>query len=127
MTKESLIAAGFKEFKPSSHDHWDMGYQLRVRDERGTRYFINVYFWRHSKHSRPGDPILDGWEVDVYYNDGCLWMPRRIWEGKDQKESAAMQIKAWAGVESWEPEDVVNWARELWLRLNPSYYELDGE
>ena len=124
MTKESLIAAGFKEFKPSSHDHWDIGYQLRVRDERGTRYFINVYFWQHSKHGRQGEapPIPDGWEIDVHYNDGCLWM-----KPSETGHIPALQVKTWAGVESWEPEDVVNWANEIWLRLNPSYYRLDGE
>lgn len=111
MTGDELIAAGFKPFGPSRLDGWDRAYQFRVRDDRGTRYFINVHEWRHSKHGG-GHP--DGWEVELTFNDGCPWHGR-----------AAVRVTAWSGVEAWTPADVLAWAAAVWDRLAPAYYDRD--
>lgn len=111
MTETDLLANGFKEFKPSPALYsWDNGFQLRVRDRFGTRYFINVYRWDHRKYR--ADAGI-GWEIEVTYNDGVEFNPSR----------AAVQIKAWAGVETWSAKDVIAWADQLWKRLTPNHYE----
>ena len=109
MTIDDLLASGFKRFKPNQQfDKWTDGYQLRVRDEHGTRYFIQVYRWEFTAN------CPEGWETEVYYNDGSPWHPR-----------AAVIIKAYAGVEQWTANDVIAWAEQLWDRLWPVPYERD--
>lgn len=99
-----------REFKPNTHlDRWPLGFQLRVRDEAGTRYFVNVSMWDHTRY---GGGFI-GWEVEVTYNDGTGFTPHQ----------AAVQIKAYAGVNEWTPAQVVAWAAKLWDRLTPHYYE----
>lgn len=113
MNDRQLTKAGFKPFGPSRHfDRWDQGYQLRVRDKNGTQYFINVFRWDHAKYQTD---LEAGWEIEVTYNDGCIFHPK-----------AAVQIKAWSGVEKWTPKDVLAWAAELWGRLSPNYYERES-
>lgn len=114
MTKEELITAGFKEFasQGGSVTQWDMLYQYRVRDQYGTRYFINVNFWQHSKY---GVGVDDSFEAEITYNDGVVW----------QQGRACLQVKAWS-VSDWSPQEVIRWADEMWRRLNPNYYERES-
>jgi hypothetical protein len=109
MTRQELLDAGFREH-PSNGDsvlqRWDVLYQKRIRDENGTRYFIDVMFWRHSKC---GD-YLDGWSVEINYNDGCAFSP-------------IQGIKVEASVRTETAAEVEAFAAELWQRLCPNYYE----
>jgi hypothetical protein len=108
MTRDELLAAGFKECKPAAHDRYDMLYQKRIRDEHGTRYFVNVNLWQHSKH---GIDIADGWECEVHYNDGTVFCPepmRMMVHGRNMTAGLALA-----------------WAADLWERLEPAYYERD--
>jgi len=112
MTCEDLLAAGWKEFSPNAQlDRWDRGFQLRVRNERGdTLYFIQVYFWRHSKYGRKE---LDGFEIEMAVNDGCRWFATR----------AAIRFVAWSGVEAWTPQQAADWGREIFGRLECVPYD----
>lgn len=115
MTHDELIEAGFKQFSPNEQlNRWDVGFQCRVRDAEGTRYFINVFWWRFSKYSRDGEPpIGDSFELHVVFNEGCEWFKTR----------AALEIKCWSNVDTWSPADVIAWADQLWQRLQPVRYE----
>lgn len=116
LTHELLLEAGFKSFPPNAHfDNWDQGYQFRVRDEKGTRYFVDVMRWDHWKH-RQGDSIPTGWEVELRFNEASNFHPQ-----------CALIVKAYSTVDKWTPQDVLNWADGVWQRLKPDYYELDGE
>ena len=110
MTKNELLEAGFKEF-PSTGSNlqpWDVLFQKRIRDENGTRYFIEVMFWQHSQFGGH-----DSFSAEVNYNYGCAFHP----QGR-----AFMKINA-NGVSDWTVDDVIRWADELWSRLCPNYYE----
>jgi len=114
MTADDLLTNGFYEFNSSlASDRWDRGFQHRVRDDRGTRYFVQVYFWQHGKHYDFN--ASNGWEADITYNDGVAANPRL----------AAIKVHAYAGVAEWSADDVKRWAADLWERLQPAYYELD--
>jgi hypothetical protein len=109
MSHDDLIAAGFKH-SPSNRtilQRWDDLYQLRVRDERGTRYFLNVYRWDHTKHG--GSHV--GWEAEIVANDGAEWWDEPLW----LKTSCSDKDAA----------EVIRWGAELWDRLALNYYERD--
>lgn len=110
MTRQELLDVGFREFPSTGSDlqRWDILYQKRIRDKNGTRYFIDVTFWQHSKY--PGG--RDGWQVEVNYNDGCTFSPVR-----------AMGISGDAS--NITASDAIEWADQLWQRLCPNYYERD--
>lgn len=114
MTSDELIAAGFKPFQPNIRmgDHWNTGYQLRVRDDVGTRYFIDVLKWDTASWEGFGRP--DSYEVNLYFGNGCTFHPQ-----------AALKIQAYSGTSDWTVEDTVKFADELWQRLSPNYYERD--
>jgi hypothetical protein len=111
MTSEELIAAGFKPFPPNPQmgDSWGVGYQKRIVDNLGTRYFIDVHKWNRR---RVAIDLPDGFEVTVSFGDGCNFHPR-----------AAVRIHAFAGTSNWSVPDVLSFASELWIRLGPHYYE----
>ena len=109
LTTKDLLAAGFKGFPPDSLLTCDELYQLRVRDDQGTRYFINCLVWRRMDRQA-------AWEIQLHYNDGCP----ELHPGR-----AAIHITAFSGVERWTVAEVLRWADELWTRLRPAYYEKD--
>jgi hypothetical protein len=109
MTDDALIAAGFKRFPPNyTLDKWDELFQLRVRDDFGTRYFLNVMRYDHPEHRT-------GWQAEITFNDGAKWHP-----------PAALRVTAYGGVADWTAQDAIEWAGKLWRALAPSYYEMEG-
>jgi len=106
--KAELLAAGFREHGPNMGNNYDALFQKRIRDEHGTRYFLDVsaYFYTVGHI---------GWQVEVNYNDGCAFC----------KTGMAMKIVAHSLGESWTVADIESWADELWTRLAPNYYERD--
>lgn len=107
MNIQELLDAGFHEFKPS-WDSWHQGFQLKVKDDIGIRYFVEVYHWIET----PAIRMPEGWEAEVIYNDGPPFSPKH-----------ALKIQAYGGVDKWNSKDVIKWAEELWKRLKPEYYE----
>lgn len=47
MDKQRLINAGYIEFKDPLNNS-DYGMQKRIRDENGTKYFINIYAYSYN-------------------------------------------------------------------------------
>lgn len=115
MTVEELLANGYKAFR--YYD--DMSpfrtlYQKRVRDERGTRYHINVAHWHPSNPA----PLSNTFCLDINFNDGFVWSPT----------DHASQIKVWGGINSWSVQQLESWCDQLWTRLSPRYEEeIEGD
>lgn len=67
LSEGELLDRGYRKSLPKSHlhDRYDALFQRRFRDGEGTRYFVNVRFWRHSKF---GD-YPDGWDAFVQLTD----------------------------------------------------------
>jgi hypothetical protein len=106
ISDETLLAAGFRQHRPSHIDRCDDLFQMRVRDENGTRYFINVRKWIFSERV--------SYDAQITFNDGCTFHP----------SSAALQVLVY-GIPEWSVADVVAWADQMWTRLTPNYYERD--
>lgn len=55
LTKEALLAAGYKPFKSKHKQYTDQGYQKSFDDEQGKRYFITVWEYDNTpyKHTCP--------------------------------------------------------------------------
>lgn len=111
LTPDNLKAAGFKYSRQTSYKPYPTDlYQKRIRDEHGTRYFIDV--WHHDQLDFDnGTTYPRSFEVEVNYNDGCTFHP-----------AACIRLKCWSCNE-WEVSDVESFAAELWNRLRPNYYE----
>lgn len=106
MTDMELVKAGFKMYNPSSVDRYDTLYQYRVRDEIGTRYFVNVYRWDMRKY---GHGVI--WDADLVSNDGAEWWGNTI------------RIKTACSDKT--PAELLAWADQMWSRLQLTYYEKD--
>ena len=104
IAEEALLAAGFKQYRPSAIDRCDGLFQMRVRDENGTRYFINVRKWVF--------PERVSYDATITFNDGCTFHPA----------ASALQVLAY-GLTEWSVADVIAWADQMWIRLSPNYYE----
>lgn len=106
MNRQELFDAGFHEFPPvrpiMRADHC---YQLRLSDERGTKYFLNV-----SEYVQPDRTM---WEADITYNDGCEFFP----------QPSALALKVYADISKWTVPQLLEVAEQFWVRLNPRYYE----
>lgn len=110
MDASDLINAGFKHY-PSRGDvlqRYDDLFQIKVTDSTGTRYFLNVYRWDHTKH---GWSHI-GWEAELVSNDGATWWGEPFWIKTSCKGKSAA--------------DVIRWGEELWERLALNYYERNG-
>lgn len=108
--RADLIANGFREHKndrTTSVWKYDMLFQKKVTDENGVRYFVDAMCYFHQNGS------VDGWEIEVNYNDGCAFC----------RPGMAMKICGFALKSEWTAANVIEWADELWQRLAPSYYE----
>ena len=68
LSEDSLLSAGYKKYPPPSRERYDTLYQKRIRDAAGTRYFVNIRFWRFSKYSTEDEQVPDGWDAWVQYN-----------------------------------------------------------
>lgn len=107
MTGSELTAAGFQLFTPGDTKKFAAsGYQLRVRDDQGTRYFITVFEYIN-------DTMPPSFEAELYYNDGLHLMP----------SECAVRITLYSGIEKWTPQQLIDVAAELWGQLCPRYYE----
>lgn len=103
MNRQELLAAGFREYPPFTK-YAECSYQLKLTDERGTKYFINVNQYISDRTD---------WEMDITYNDGCEFFPA----------PAALSLKVYANIESWTVPQLLEVAEQFWVRLNPRYYE----
>lgn len=105
LTSEQLIDAGYREYPAHPPlDRFDALFQKIIRDENGTRYFINVERFDHH--------LYIGWQVKINFGDGCAFHPK-----------CAVEVLAYSGVQEWSPIIIESFADELWNRLNPNYYE----
>ena len=108
LTDEKLIEAGFKKYIPSRIDRYDSLFQLKVTDEIGIKYFIDVEKWDMTKLGQSDNA---GWQVELNFNEGSSW-----------HSPACIQVIA-GNVEFWTVQNILDWAEGVWKRLEPSYYE----
>ena len=69
ISEDALLERGYKKHNPNPvMDTFDYFFQKRIRDEKGTLYFINFRHWSH------GDNV--SWDCELNTDsdsDGYLW------------------------------------------------------
>jgi hypothetical protein len=112
ITADNLLKAGYSRYENSAgHGDWNRWlFQKRVRDEQGTRYFVDVQEYDWSGYpQRTGDRCTYEASVRYYAGDG---LPTFVMTCQDH---AAM-----ASVETLEA--FFSWA---WMRLELGHYEFE--
>lgn len=105
LTKETLLAAGYKPFKSRVKQYTDQGYQKRFDDEHGKRYFITV--WEYD--NRP-------------YKHNCPQLNDFNYAPESQFEIGTIAFN----VEMITPESVEEmeaFFERMWMSMNCDYYE----
>lgn len=109
MTKEELINAGYKRYKPSPIDNecvTDL-YQKCITDDIGKKYYINVKRWDFSIHGRNNEPI--GYEADVQF---------RVKNTGEYTDIVCL--------DGWSIKDIEKYYADLWYTGMFRYYEKWG-
>ena len=81
--KERLLAGGFKPFSnvfAADKDCYEESYQLKVVDDKGIKYFINIDLydynqadWQHNLPSHLLDDLQGAYEVQFHLEDGNVF------------------------------------------------------
>ena len=112
ITADTLLKAGYRRYEnPTRDGDWNQWlFQKRVRDEQGTRYFIDVQEYDWSRYpQRRGDRFTYEASVHYYVDDG---LPTCVMTCQDD---AAM-----ASIESLEA-----FFSRAWTRLELGHYEVE--
>lgn len=106
MNPEALLAYGFREYPTNSQlDSHERAFGKWSRDDHGKRFCVHVRFWRHSKYSRDGVEIPDGWDAWCQFN-----------RGGETFDVNLMHIES--------PQQVFRFFACLWDKLGCDYYEV---
>jgi hypothetical protein len=114
LSRETLDAAGYKRnVNPMRRDNWDQFfYQKRFRDERGTRYFIDVYEYDWSilpRNTRTGPRFTYVAKIHFYTHEED---PLAVVEvQRDDAYDSTTALEAFV--------------ETIWTKLGAGHYELD--
>lgn len=112
ITAEHLLAAGFRKYKNGmSNGAWNNWlFQKRIRDEKGTRYFIDViqYDWSMYSH-RIGEPLAYEASVHFYTGDGEIYSVVTCMDDNIRNSIDAIEM----------------FFDNMWSKLELGYYEID--
>lgn len=61
MDIQNLIDSGYKEFRNNWKAEGTVSLQKRFRNEKGTKYFVNIYYYKNEKFG-------DSYEVELQFN-----------------------------------------------------------
>ncbi len=113
LTEEALVESGYKRFQNPIPDRLDpefnrFGYQKRVSDSKGHRYFIDViqYNWKNVP-GYPGPQLTYEPEVHLYTGDGQALI--RVTVLNDAHSSSVEALEAYVD--------------QLWRQTGAGYYE----
>jgi hypothetical protein len=69
ISKESLLMLGYREFPPNKAiDSSEAMFQKRIKDDKGTLYFVNFRRWKYNNHN--------SWDSQLFCDSdsgGYLW------------------------------------------------------
>ena len=104
LNHNALLKAGYRMYPPPLSQRCDRCYQLRVRDENGTRFFVNVRFWQHSRY---GESVSDSYDSFAQFTgrDSVVFDIARLYHVGDT------------------PEIIAAWFQDVWERMGCNYYE----
>lgn len=106
MTTETLIENGYKKHEvPYLNEYAKEFYQKKIKDEKGTKYFIDVYIYEY-------EPFLTN---NVHFEFILT---------TTKEDSYALKIQVYAISDTMRLEDIENKLEEMWVNGNFDYYEL---
>jgi hypothetical protein len=109
LSPESLVQFGFREWPTCPSDRHDRQWQYCVADQRGKKFYVQVYLWQFSKYSTPDHPVADSWSANVQFNTFA----------DDKRDVFDVDLH----VRDKSPEDIVAWFDDLFVKLECEYYE----
>jgi len=110
--EQEMIDAGYKPFKSSFKQYAERGFQKRITDEHGTKYFINIWHYKNPYRENQESYTADG---QFRFNN----------KGKD----AACNVEYWGDVflnphrELTTLKDIEEFFEKFFNTMNPDYYE----
>lgn len=103
--ERSLLDSGYKIFSQNINSAI-RGFQKRITDEIGVKYFITIYHYNHAEQlGREDIPKGDTYTAETQFYFGEATSHLSYW-GKD----IAL-------------EDIENFFESFWKSMNPDYYE----
>jgi len=115
--EQELFDNGYKTFKASFKSAL-RGFQKRVRDKKGTKYFITIWHYNHSEQFGRDD-IPKG---DTYMAENQFKFD------KDNKDNTC-NVEYWGDVlpnewrETTTLKDIEDFFESFWKKMKPEYYE----
>lgn len=101
---DEILENGYKEYPVNSFVKCDKFFQKRFRDEKGTKYFIDIEYFEHQGILEPS------FEYVVYFTVG--------------EDNRAIRIRLYSG---WSLTQVEEFVEKMWKTKLYNYYEKDEE
>ena len=115
--EQELFDTGYRTFK-SSFKSALRGFQKRITDKKGTKYFITIWHYNHAEQlGRDNIPKGDSYTADNQF--------RFDKDGKD----VTCNIEYWGDVlpnewrETTTLKDIEDFFESFWKKMKPQYYE----
>lgn len=111
ITSKQLVLNGYKRFPTNDINHplAVCGYQKRITDDTGTKYFINVYEYNFEDIANYPKSNKISYQFEEQF---------RLPNDENVKVTYLYN-------ETRSLVDIEEWFESIWLKLNCSYYELD--
>jgi len=117
-TEEILLASGYREWKqPYMIKEADKFFQKCIRDEKGKKYFIDVYAYDFSKYPQ--------WTPDQYNTTGWSYMFIGSFDSAGDRGFSFQPNHPAHDEESIEYYETL--FEKVWDALKPEYYEVFDE
>jgi len=116
--EQKMVDNGYNIFK-SSFKTAIRGFQKKIKDDKGIKYFITIWHYNHAEQLQRDD-ILQG---DSYTADSQFRFNKTI-------KDATCNIEYWGEVlpnEYWEVitlKDIEDFFEDFFNKMKPDYYEL---
>jgi hypothetical protein len=106
---QPFLDAGFKKFPKNdiTAQYAEFGLQKRIRNDKGTKYFVTLFVYDFSKIPNYPNPEKVSFNLDFQIESKLL----------DKTIDIDVTVKS--------PEDALETAKTLWLSLKGEYYETD--
>ena len=116
--EQEMIDSGYNIFK-SSFKEAIRGFQKRIKDDKGTKYFITIWHYNHAEQLQRNDiEPRDSYTADSQFRFN-----------KDNKDSTC-NIDFWGDNfpneyrEVTTLKDIENFFEKFFIKMKPDYYEL---
>ena len=117
--RNKLLSAGYKTFKPSLGKTAQTAYQKRFRDEKGTKYFINIYEYDNSRYG------IEGLTYEISLQSRKIFKEREFTINTEIFGFSDFDSETQTNKCNVSVEDIESLVDEYWTINKFEYYEED--